>query len=79
MADFLCFCYGKRGNLSGFYTNCMVESGEYIKRTTGASLRTKIVRSLQNFEPCHEIMVFFVLHKLILQTRMGNHPVGLDV
>ena len=29
-------------------------------------------------EPCHEIMVLFVLLKLILQTRMRSHPVGLD-
>ena len=34
---------------------------------------------LEYFEPCHEIMVLFVLHKLILQTRMCSHPVGLDV
>ena len=27
----------------------------------------------------HEIMVLFVLHKLILQTRMHSHPVRLDV
>ena len=31
------------------------------------------------FEPCHEIMALFILRKLILQTRMRNHPVGLDV
>ena len=31
------------------------------------------------FEPAHEIMVLFVLRKLILQTRMRSHPVGLDV
>ena len=30
-------------------------------------------------EPFHEIMVFFVLRKLILQTRLRSHPVGLDV
>ena len=29
-------------------------------------------------EPCHEIMALFVLCKLILQTRMRSHPVGLD-
>ena len=29
--------------------------------------------------PCHEIMVFFVLRKHILQTRMCSHLVGLDV
>ena len=31
------------------------------------------------FEPSHEIMELFVLRKLILQTRMRSHPVGLDV
>ena len=30
------------------------------------------------YEPRHEIMVLFVLCK-ILQTRMRSHPVGLDV
>ena len=30
-------------------------------------------------EPAHEIMALFVLRKLILQTRMCRHPVGLDV
>ena len=30
-------------------------------------------------EPAHEIMVLFVLRKLILQTRMRSHPTGLDV
>ena len=29
--------------------------------------------------PSHEIMALFVLRKLILQTRMRSHPVGLDV
>ena len=30
-------------------------------------------------EPAHEIMVLFVLRKLILQMHMRSHPVGLDV
>ena len=30
-------------------------------------------------EPAHEIMVLFVLRKIILQMHMCNHPVGLDV
>ena len=30
------------------------------------------------YGPFHEIMVLFVLHKLILQTRMCCRPVGLD-
>ena len=33
----------------------------------------------KTFEPAHEIMVLFVLRKLILQTRMRSHPMGLDV
>ena len=30
-------------------------------------------------EPSHEIVVLFVLRRLILQTRMRSYPVGLDV
>ena len=30
-------------------------------------------------EPAHEIMVLFVLRKLILQMHMRSHPMGLDV
>ena len=30
-------------------------------------------------EPAHEIMALFVLRKLILQTSMRSHPMGLDV
>ena len=40
-----------------------------------------VIPSLFNantFEPAHEIMVLFVLRKLILQTRMRSHPVGLE-
>ena len=33
----------------------------------------------ERIEPEHEIMALFVLRKLILQTRMRSHPVGLDV
>ena len=31
------------------------------------------------YESCHEIIVVFVLYKLILQTGMHSRPVGLDV
>ena len=34
---------------------------------------------LSTNEPFHEIMALSVLRKLILQTRMRSHPVGLDV
>ena len=30
-------------------------------------------------EPSHELMALFILHKLILKTRMHSHPVGLDI
>ena len=33
--------------------------------------------SLKIIEPAHEIMVLFILRKLILQTRMCSYPVGL--
>ena len=55
-------------------------------------IRTVVLYGLQNwqaglnarlsdtlYEPSHEIMALFVLRKLILQTRMRSHPVGLDV
>ena len=31
------------------------------------------------WENAHEIMALFVPRKLILQTHMHNHPVGLDI
>ena len=31
------------------------------------------------YEPSHEIIALFILCKLMLQTRMRSHPVGLDV
>ena len=40
-------------------------------------IKTKRSQTLN--EPCHEIMVLFILRKLIFQTRMRSHPVGLDV
>ena len=33
----------------------------------------------ETFKPCYEIMALLVLRKRILQTRMRNHPMGLDV
>ena len=36
-------------------------------------------RQKRPYEPSDEIMVFAVFHKLILQTRMRSHLVGLDV
>ena len=36
-------------------------------------------RTLVAIEPDREIIVLYILPKLILQTRMRSHPVGLDV
>ena len=47
------------------YTNFMFTSLAHWNRIT--------------FEPSLEIMALFVLRKLILQTHMRSHPVGLDV
>ena len=33
----------------------------------------------KRIQPCHEIIVLFILRKLILHMRMCSHPVGLDV
>ena len=40
---------------------------------------TLLIQSESLCEPSHEIMALLALHKLILQTRMCNHPVKLDV
>ena len=34
---------------------------------------------IRSNEPCHEIMVLFILRKLILQMCMCSYPVGLDI
>ena len=39
----------------------------------------KMTIKIRITEPCHEIMVLFVLRKLILQTLMRSYPMGLDV
>ena len=41
--------------------------------------KTEFLMTRLRYEPAHEIMALFVLRKLILQTRMHGHPVGLDV
>ena len=43
------------------------------------SRKRPIVSLTMVFEPSHEIMVLFVLRKLIFQTRMRSHPLGLDI
>ena len=41
--------------------------------------KTSNGKRTQTIKPCHEIVVLFVLHKLILQSHVRSHPVGLDV
>ena len=62
---------------------CTCNYGRYCCRPT---FSIPYVKKLKNrgqaiclFEPCHEIMVLFVLRKLILQTGMRRHPVWLYV
>ena len=42
-------------------------------------LKLRISMTKTWFEPAHEIMVLFILRKLILQMRMHSHPVALDI
>ena len=42
-------------------------------------LRSMLPALFYSFEPCEAIMPLFVLRKLIRQTRVGSHPMGLDV
>ena len=53
----------------------------YFRRSRGLNFRgTKVIMENRPLiEPAHEIMALFVLHKLVLQTRMHSHSVGLDV
>ena len=50
---------------------------EYMQGKTSEVETT--MKKLCIFEPAHEIMALFVLHKLILQTCMRSHPVEVDV
>ena len=65
----------------------LAETQVFALGLTASGLTTNVRNSRSNYtiihltilEPVHEIMALFVLHKLILQTRMRSHPVGLDV
>ena len=47
--------------------------GHGMHRTGDGCVKTS------NYEPAHEIMALIVFRKLILQTCMPSHSVGLDV
>ena len=65
-------------NLGGFV---VLHSFSDTKRTTLLleNVPDDFHTASEKFDPSHEIMALFVLRKFILQTRMRNHPVGLDV
>ena len=50
----------------------------FVKKLLLIGLLTFQLKPLGN-EPAHEIMVLFVLRKLILKVRMRSHPLRLDV
>ena len=54
------------------------ELPEYYEIITNPIDFKKIRVSFTN-EPAHEIMVLFILRKLILQMGMRSHPMGLDI
>ena len=56
-------------------------SNNYLVSTSyfGPNLLPANIRHFRPIEPAHEIMALFILCKLILQTRMCSHPMGLDV
>ena len=58
----------------GPFGNC-----DHLSRGRGSYSHCFPTINVSTFEPAHESMVFFVLRKLILQTRMRCHPVRLDV
>ena len=68
-------------SVTGIIFGCDVERFALIlaeKNLTENNGRKFLTPKSKN-EPSHEIMVLFVLHKLILQMHMHNHPVGLDL
>ena len=72
MAEFVvvCFCYRKGGNLPGVSENGMVESGEYIKHTTGASLVTHVSLLLFDLHAVRIKPVYERLCKVKLKSEM---------
>ena len=68
-ANFLGFCL--------IWTLCSFKSYFVHIYSSKCGEGTRSLR--EKWEPCHAIMVLFILRKLILQTRMCSYPVGLDV
>ena len=60
----------------GTHWNCLAEA---ILMSTNNIWQCFFFGELKKTEPPCEIMALFILHKLILQTCIRSHPVGLDV
>ena len=63
------------------YTWLDARSGKVLQSWSERFRKTLFKQLLDKlwYEPCHEIMVLFVLVKLIAQKHMRSHPMGLDV
>ena len=58
---------------------CAFEERVYERRNLMRWLKCERTMIKSWYAPSHEVMVIFVFCKRILQTRMGIHPVGIDV
>ena len=58
---------------------CFFHVAAHMPKQVLLAIQLVVVIHYLTYEPSHEIMVLFVLRKLIVQTRMRSHPVGLDV
>ena len=72
-------------HVAGFNTPNKILTEKLSKKAIGITklfstfIEGRYYDLVSKFEPTHEIMALFVLRKLILQTRMHSHSVGLDV
>ena len=75
-------CPGWSESLLGAQSVCWFVMRRLIFSENQGNIDTKLCCSrkltIMKNEPAHEIMALFDLRKLIFQTRMRSHPVGLD-
>ena len=64
---------------TSYFESLFAVSGAKLWNIFHLHLRLRSSPFIRMFDPAHEIMVLFVLRKLILQMHMRSHPVGLDV
>ena len=73
----ICYCYFVGKTTSPLFMS--LGSSRVTKPVISTKENGIFVNSLHTNEPAHEYMVLFVHRKLILQTRMRSHPLGLFV